>query len=198
MGQPETVLFCVPSQDMAVGGVHPCVDFNFIVIVMDATFICARCSKPNAGPGNLPAGSCYHDACRGLLCEACSELHDKTHPAGHGFRWARDMEDGDPAATVSDIPFKPSAPPKPPTPAPAPAPAPSQASAEVMIAEMHSLHESIEAGVASVNAATSVRSLRCKCLCLLLITCTTRHNASLIAWRRRRQLYPSCRLPGAP
>ena len=142
---------------------------------MDATFICSRCSKPNVGPSNLPAGVCHHEACRGLLCEACSEFHDSTKPPGHSFKWARDMDDGgDPVSTVSDIPVKSVQPPKPPTPATtapvvttppsqAPPPPTPEVSAEAMLAEMHSLKGSIDAGVASVNAATTVRSLSCEC-----------------------------------
>ena len=147
---------------------------------MDFTFICARCSKTNASTSSLPAGFCSHETCRGLLCGA------------------RDMDDGgDPAA---GIPVKPSSPTELATPPSTPAPPcpPNDASAESMIAEMHALQKSIEAGVASVNAATSVRTLRCKCLRLPRVASTTRQDASLVAWRRRRQLYPNRRRPGAP
>ena len=176
------------------GGVHS------LLTKMDATFICARCSKPNASTSNLPAGSCDHATCRGLLCEACSDFHDTSNPPGHGFKWARDMDDGgDPAATPLDIPVKSSPAPKPPAPASTPAPGPPHdASAETMIAEMHTLHEAIEAGVASVNAATSVRTLNCECLRLPRVACTTCQNASLVVWRRRRRLYTSRRRAGAP
>ena len=168
---------------------------------MDATFICARCSKTNASTSNLPAGTCYHATCRGLICEACSDFHDTSNPLGHGFKWARGMDDGsDPTATTLDIPVKSLSPPKPPMPASTLAPAPQEASlaAESMIAEMHALQESIEAGVASVNAATSVRTFRCKCSRSPRVVCITIHNAFLVAWRRRRRLYTSRRRAGAP
>ena len=137
---------------------------NSIFVAMETTFLCARCSKPNASTSNLPAGSCDHATCRGLLCEACSDFHDTSKPPGHGFKWARDMDDdGDPAATVVDVPVKPSSPPTPPTPVTTAVPAsPHDQSSKSMLAEMHTLQESIDAGVATVNAATSVRSLRCK------------------------------------
>ena len=91
------------------------------------------------------------------------------------------MDDsGDPAATALNTPVKSSPAPKPPAPASTPAPGPPHdASAESMISEMHALQESIEAGVASVNAATSVRTLSCKCVCLPRVAFTARHDASL-------------------